>query len=68
MLPSKRVAGTYYGIEWAAMDIETSFFFTYDNAFLHAEKNYMEGYTDYINGDRRLWAAETLAKGEIGCD
>jgi hypothetical protein len=46
------------------MDIETNYYFTFDDAFLAAEKDYMEGYSDYIGGQRRLWAAETLAKGE----
>jgi hypothetical protein len=62
-MPRLRSVGERYFIEWSVIDIETNYYFTFDDAFLAAEKDYMEGYSDYVAGERRLWAAETLARG-----
>lgn len=48
-----------------SVDLEMTYYFNYDVAFLKAEKEYMEwgAGNDYIEGRKRMWAAEPLIKG-----
>lgn len=41
---------------------------TIDQAFLDVEKRFMSGQTDYVDGERRLWAAEVFARGKARCN
>jgi hypothetical protein len=51
------------------VDLEMTYYFNYDVAFLKAEKEYMEwgAGNDYIDGKKRMWAAEPLIKGRANC-
>ena len=52
--------------EWT-MDILTEYFFILDRRFLDVEEQFMKGQQDYVNGARRLWAAEPLIRGAARC-
>ena len=46
---------------------EATYHHTIDDKFLAVEKTFMQGQTDYMNGEQRLWAAEPIARGRAVC-
>lgn len=70
LLPEERgdMSPTLNEPEWRPVDVETIYHMTIDQRFLEVEKAFMKGSTDYVNGHRRLWAAEAQARGAARCN